>query len=31
LYFAYGFRFDENDIKEIFAEALEMRWELKKY
>jgi hypothetical protein len=25
LYFAYGFRFDENDIKEIFAEALEMR------
>jgi hypothetical protein len=25
LYFVYGFRFDENDIKEIFAEALEMR------
>jgi hypothetical protein len=25
LYFAYGFSFDENDIKEIFAEALEMR------
>jgi hypothetical protein len=25
LYYVYGFRFDENDIKEIFNEALEMR------
>jgi hypothetical protein len=30
LYYVYGFRFDENDIKEIFNEALEMRWELKR-
>jgi hypothetical protein len=25
LYYVYGFRFDENNIKEMFNEALEMR------